>query len=80
MKRLHPEKLDRQMDQHTEQVIRESADESNEKQDVYTEALAEVYLKQGLREKALEVYRKLSLLDPSKSAYFAARIDELKEF
>lgn len=80
MKRLHPEKLDRQMDQATEQTIRSSAEVSNEQQALYTEALAEVYVKQGLLEKAREVYRKLSLLDPSKSAYFAARIEELKEF
>jgi hypothetical protein len=39
--------------------------------------MAEVYLKQGLQEKAIDIYRKLSLLDPSRSATFAAKIAEL---
>ena len=46
--------------------------------DVITEAMAEVLEKQGLHDKAADVYRKLSLLNPSKSAYFAARIEALK--
>lgn len=79
MKKLHPEKIDKQMDQQTEQIIRASAEHSNERGDLYTEALAEVYVKQGLTERAVEVYQKLSLLDPGKSAYFAARIREIKD-
>jgi hypothetical protein len=46
--------------------------------EVVTEAMAEVWEKQGNPLKAIEVYNKLSLLDPSKSAYFAARIQQLK--
>lgn len=79
MKRIQPEKMDRQMDQETEKHIRQTAEHSNENMEVYTEALAEVYRKQGLDDKAVEVYQKLSLLDPAKSAYFAARIREIKE-
>jgi hypothetical protein len=45
---------------------------------VVTEAMAEVWLKQGNKERALEIYKKLSLLDPSKSTYFAGKIDNLK--
>jgi hypothetical protein len=77
MKRIHPEKVDSVVAD--DAVIRESAETSNNSQDIYTEAMAEVYLKQGLKEKAREVYQKLSLLDPSKSAYFAVRIKEIKE-
>jgi hypothetical protein len=40
--------------------------------------MAEVLIKQGLIQKAIEVYEKLSLLDPAKSATFAAKISELK--
>jgi len=40
--------------------------------------MAEVLAKQGMREKATEMYRKLSLLEPEKSAYFATRIEQLK--
>ena len=79
MKKIHPEKLDQKMDQEAEKHIREYAETSNEQTDLVTEALAEVYLKQGLHQKAASVFEKLSLLDPSKSAYFAARIREIKE-
>jgi hypothetical protein len=47
--------------------------------EVVTEAMADVWEKQGKHEKAIETYRKLSLLNPSKSAYFAAKIDHLKQ-
>jgi hypothetical protein len=46
--------------------------------DVVTEAMAEVWLKQGNIEKAIETYNKLSLLNPAKRAFFAAKIDNLK--
>jgi hypothetical protein len=36
-----------------------------------------VLAKQGMREKARAVYEKLSLLNPDKSAYFAAKIEQL---
>lgn len=45
---------------------------------IETEAMAEVWIKQGNPEKAIEIYRKLSLLEPSKSPYFASRISALK--
>jgi hypothetical protein len=45
---------------------------------VVTEAMAEVWEKQGNQAKALEIYEKLSLLNPSKRAYFAAKIEHLK--
>jgi len=38
-----------------------------------------VYARQGLIKKAAEVYQKLSLQNPDKRAYFAARISKLKE-
>ncbi len=45
---------------------------------VTTEAMAEVWIKQNDPEKAIAVYKKLSLLDPAKSTYFANLIDNLK--
>ncbi len=65
-------------DDHRQQHVISSAAHSIEEKEVVTEAMAEVWSKQGNREKAVETYRKLSLLNPSKSAYFAARIDQLK--
>lgn len=50
-----------------------------EKNEVFTEAMAEVYLKQGLREKAIEIYHKLSLQNPSNHHIFAAKIQQIKE-
>lgn len=79
MKRIHPEKVEQGMAKDDEATVRENAETSNETQEVYTEAMAEVFLKQGMQERAIEIYRKLSLLDPSKSAYFAVRIKEIKE-
>jgi hypothetical protein len=58
-------------------VIQDAASSIAEKE-VVTEAMAEVWLKQGNNAKAAEIYHKLSLLNPSKSSYFAAKIDQLK--
>jgi hypothetical protein len=41
--------------------------------------MAEVWVKQGKLEKAIEVYHKLSLINPSKRAYFAAKLEILKK-
>ena len=45
--------------------------------DLVSEELAEVYLAQGLKDMAMETYRKLSLLNPEKSVYFAELIAKL---
>ena len=47
---------------------------------IVTETMAEVLAKQGQIQKAVEMYHKLSLLEPSKSPYFAAKIDSLKQY
>ena len=47
--------------------------------EMVTEALAEVYLKQGLYDKALGAYRKLSLKFPEKSVYFADIIEGINK-
>ena len=46
---------------------------------VITESMAEIYQKQGLNDKAIEVYNKLSLQNPHNSHIFADRIKALKE-
>ena len=79
MKRIHPEKLEQEMDRGKAAAIQHIAEHSNELEDVVTEAMAEVYARQGLRAKAAEVYQKLSLLNPNKRAYFAARISKLND-
>jgi hypothetical protein len=55
------------------------ADRSIEDREVVTEAMAEVWEKQGNIQKAIDIYNKLSLLEPPKSAYFAAKIEGLRK-
>ena len=78
MKRIHPEKLSHELDDKTELTIKTVAEHSNEKGEILTETMAEIFMKQGLVDKSMEVYEKLSLLYPSKSDYFAAKISALK--
>lgn len=47
--------------------------------DVLSETLLELYVKQGHHGKAIAGYEKLSLQNPKKSAYFAARLTELEQ-
>lgn len=50
----------------------------DEEDDLVSEELAEVYLAQGLKSEALAIYRRLSLLNPEKSVYFAEIIQRLE--
>ncbi len=59
-------------------TVTRTAATSIEEKEVLTETMAEVWIKQGNREKARDIYTKLSLNNPDKSAYFAAKIDQLK--
>ena len=58
--------------------IRTEAD-FDEDDDLVTEELAEVYLSQGLKSEAIAIYRKLSLLNPKKSIYFAELIEQIEK-
>jgi hypothetical protein len=78
MKRLPAAEQVKSLEPGSEQKIENLAAHSVEGEEVYTETMAEVWERQGNREKAMEVYNKLSLLNPSKRAYFAAKIDSLK--
>lgn len=71
-----------QLNNTTEKIAEEQvttlAVHSIEDRNVETEAMAEVWIKQGQAAKAIAIYHKLSLLNPSKSSYFATLIDSLK--
>lgn len=54
------------------------ADGSNANAEVITEAMAEVLVKQGKTQQAIDIYSKLSLRHPEKSHYFATRIETIK--
>ena len=62
-----------------EQAVVQTAQNSNQKREILTETMAEVLVKQGLTDKAIQLYKKLSFLNPEKSSYFASKIEHLKE-
>ncbi|MES1220617.1 MAG: hypothetical protein ABUT20_34260 [Bacteroidota bacterium] len=63
----------------SEQKVITLAEHSIVDREIVTEAMAEVWTKQGNKEKAIEVYHKLSLQNPAKSSYFAGLIEQLKQ-
>jgi len=77
MRRL-PQK-DREVipDRVAEEAVQNIAAHSIEGKEVMTETMADVLAMQGMRERARAVYEKLSLLNPEKRAYFAAKIEQL---
>lgn len=79
MKRLPVSEITKAVEVNSEQKVEQLAEHSLKDREVVTEAMAEVWEKQGNAAKAIEVYSKLSLLDPSKSPYFAAKIEDLKK-
>lgn len=78
MKRLPAKEISKSIDTVSESKVQHLAADSVHDADVVTEAMAEVWIKQGNREKAIETYNKLGLLNPSKKAYFAGLIENLK--
>jgi hypothetical protein len=46
--------------------------------DIVSETLAEIWARQRQYQTAIQIYQKLSLLNPNKSAYFAQKIQELQ--
>ena len=60
----------------TEEIRTEA--EIDDDEEFVSEELAEIYLSQGLKNEAIEIYRKLSLLNTEKFAYFASKIDAIE--
>lgn len=84
MKKVHADQLketgiiENQLFVQNDETIQQLAEASNKENMVVTEAMAEVLLKQGKIVKAIELYEKLSLLYPSKKAYFANLLINIK--
>ena len=79
--------IDRFLRTETHRIVAEEGEVENEictvaefsdEDDMVSEELAEVYLEQGLKDMAIETYRKLSLLNPEKSIYFAELISKIE--
>jgi len=79
LKQVSVAEIASRVDSTAEKKVEQMAEFSLAERHVITEAMAEVWKKQGNKAKAEEIYHKLSLLDPSKSSYFAAKIEELKK-
>ncbi|MBV9961072.1 MAG: hypothetical protein JO072_02390 [Parafilimonas sp.] len=78
MKRVNSNPAELTSDEAGETRVKNIAEHSNEPEEIVTEAMAEVLIKQGKPEQAVQIYQKLSFNNPAKSAYFAAKIEELK--
>jgi len=78
MKRLQPAEEISEIEDNDEEID-SGFDQPANTEIIATEAMAEVYLKQGLTQKAIEVYAKLSLQNPANSHIFAAKIIQIKE-
>jgi hypothetical protein len=75
LKSINPNKLSEK----DNYKIQKQAAKSIEPVLVLTESMAEVLNQQGMQQEAITIYEKLSLQEPQKSAYFAAKINELKK-
>jgi len=78
MKNVDPNPNDLGTDPELEKAIQNIAKTSIEAREIVTETMADVFIKQGKTDKAIQLYIKLSFLDPSKSTYFATKIQHLK--
>jgi len=78
MKNHSPNPTDLGTSPESEKKAAETALVSNESREILTETMAEVLVKQGQVDKAIQLFIKLSFSNPEKSAYFAEKIQQLK--
>ena len=69
--------LEEENDEIPENVFEMAVNSIAKEEGLASESLAEIYEKQGKHDQAIEMYKKLSLRNPQKNAYFAARIEEI---
>jgi tetratricopeptide (TPR) repeat protein len=69
--------LEEENDEIPEDVFEMAVNSITQEEDLASESLAEIHVKQGKYDKAIDMYRKLSLRNPQKKVYFARRIEEI---
>lgn len=69
--------LEEENDVIPEDVFEMAVNSITQEEGLVSESLAEIHVKQGKYDKAIDMYRKLSLRNPQKNAYFARRIEEI---
>jgi hypothetical protein len=69
--------LEEENEEIPENVFEMAVNSITKEEDLASESLAEILVKQGKYDKAVDMYRKLSLRNPQKSAYFARKADEI---
>ncbi len=78
MKNHNPNPVDLGTSPESENAAAVNALVSNESKEILTETMAEVLVKQGQIDKAIQLFIKLSFSNPEKTAYFADKIQQLK--
>jgi hypothetical protein len=68
--------IDEENEEIPEKVFEMAVNSISMEEGLASETLADIYIKQGKYDQAIEMYRKLSLRNPQKSAYFARKIEE----
>ncbi len=71
--------LEEENDVIPENVFEMAVNSITKEEDLASESLAEIYVKQGKYDKAIDMYRKLSLRNPQKNAYFARKIETIQK-
>lgn len=69
--------MEEEGDEIPEEVFKMAVDSISKEDGLVTESLAEIHRKQGRHDKAIDMYRKLSLRNPGKKVYFARKIEEI---
>lgn len=69
--------LEEENEEIPEDVFEMAVNSITQEEGLVSESLAEIHVKQGKYDKAIDMYRKLSLRNPQKNAYFARRIEEI---
>lgn len=71
--------LEEENEEIPENVFEMAVNSITKEDDLASESLAEIMVKQGKYDKAIDMYRKLSLRNPQKNVYFARKIEDINK-